>query len=409
MRKQACEATAIRKEQSVEVLDLRMECLEERLGGLRALTDVFVEATGDVVENAVTAANSLASLDRCTDVPLLRAVVKPPEDTNTRARVAVMRRKLADLKAQFDAGRFRSSYPDISSVAAEARETNYKPLSAEALLLQGDMEMKAGNAEEAERILSDAFWMADASRHDEIRADAADSLVFVVGYQQGRFADGQKWAKTAEAVLQRISGHELLQAWLLNDLGCIYDLHGDKEAAVRSMKDGLVLKERALGRDHPDIGISEGNLGLALQRIGRNDEALAHMDRLIALLQKGLGAGHPDLATQLSNRGEILNALGRYEEARRAFEQAEAIWRREFGASNVNLGYALTGIGISYLAEGNPTAALPPLESAQEIRETQESEPSRRAETAFALARALWSTHRDRLRARALALAARAD
>ena len=76
MRKETCEATEVRKEQSAEVLDLRMSCLDERLGGLRALTDVFVDANGDVVENAVSASNALASLDRCADVPLLRAVVQ---------------------------------------------------------------------------------------------------------------------------------------------------------------------------------------------------------------------------------------------------------------------------------------------------------------------------------------------
>ncbi len=64
-----------------------MSCLQERLGGLRALTDVFSEANGDVVENAVSAANALGSLDRCADVPLLRSIVRPPEDpATTRAR-----------------------------------------------------------------------------------------------------------------------------------------------------------------------------------------------------------------------------------------------------------------------------------------------------------------------------------
>ena len=52
MYQEACEATHIHQEQSTEVLDLRMACLHERLGGLRALTDVFSEANGDVVENA---------------------------------------------------------------------------------------------------------------------------------------------------------------------------------------------------------------------------------------------------------------------------------------------------------------------------------------------------------------------
>ncbi len=54
MYKQTCEATQVHHEQSPEVLDLRMSCLNERLSGFRALTDVFADATGEVVENAVT-------------------------------------------------------------------------------------------------------------------------------------------------------------------------------------------------------------------------------------------------------------------------------------------------------------------------------------------------------------------
>src|SRR5450432_326922 len=105
MYKETCEATQVRGEQSAEVLDLRMSCLQERRDGLRALTDVFSQATGEVVENAVGAADSLATLERCADVPLLRAVVKPPEDPATRAKVGDLRVRVADLKARFDAGR----------------------------------------------------------------------------------------------------------------------------------------------------------------------------------------------------------------------------------------------------------------------------------------------------------------
>ena len=102
MYREACEATNARGEQSAEVLDLRMTCLQERLGGLRALTDVFSEANGQVVENAVSAANNLGSLDRCADVPLLRSVVRPPEDPATRARGGGASASAGRLKALYD-------------------------------------------------------------------------------------------------------------------------------------------------------------------------------------------------------------------------------------------------------------------------------------------------------------------
>jgi serine/threonine protein kinase len=406
MYEEACETQA-RGEQSAEVLDLRMSCLQERLGGLRALTDVFSEANGQVVENAVSAANALGSLDRCADVPLLRSIVRPPEDPATRAKVADLRRRLADLKARSDAGRWKEALKATQAAEAEARSLGYQPLLAEMLLLEGQVVGRSNDAKVAQNALIEAFWAADASRHDEVRATAATELVFVVGYQEGQFDEAERWSRTAEAVLQRLGGHELLRAWQLNNIGAVRGLRGQSAAALLADQNALALKERALGRDHPDVGISEGNIAIELSGLSRNQEALTHVDRAVALIETGLGASHPVLATQLNNRGEILDALGRPREARQSFERARVIWERELGLDDRNLAYALTGIGLSYLAEDDASSALAPLERAFKIREAHEVDPSRRAETRFALARSLWEANRDRGRARALAEQAR--
>ena len=189
MYKETCEATQVRHDQSADVLDLRMSCLQERLGGLRALTNVFNDANGEVVENAVNATNALATLDRCADVPLLRAVIRPPEDKETKAKVASLRRQLADLKARFDAGRWKETLQNAPALVASARALGYQPLIAEVLVLMGDMFTKANDPKDAEKTLIEAFWVADASRHDEVRAEVATNLVYVIGYQEGQFAE----------------------------------------------------------------------------------------------------------------------------------------------------------------------------------------------------------------------------
>jgi tetratricopeptide (TPR) repeat protein len=408
MYKETCESAVVNKVQSTEVMDLRMECLNERLGGLHALTDVFADANGEVVENAVSASNALASLDRCADVPLLRAVVRPPEDAETRAKVDGLRQRLANLKAQFDAGKYRETLKDAPMLIKEARGLGYEPLLAEALALLGTIHYKSSDSGAAEAALVEAFRIADSARHDEVRAEAATDLVFVVGYLQGHFREGHEWAKTAEAILKRVGGHDLLHAWLSNDLGCLHDLEGNLTAAVVDQQRALALKQKALGSEHPDLGISEGNLAMSLQGLGRNEEALTHVQRGIRILETGLGVGHPDLAVLLSNQGEILNALRKYPDARASFERAKTIWQRELGANNPNLAYALTGIGVSYVDEGAPVVALASLEEAFKIREEQDPDPLRKAETRFAFARALWDSKRDKAKARVLAEEARA-
>ena len=74
-----------------------------------------------------------------------------------------------------------------------------------------------------------------------------------------------------------------------------------------------------------------------------------------------------------------------------------SIWERELGANNPNLGYALTGVGISYLAEG-PAQRASSHSSVHQIREAQETRSlAKRAETSFALARALWDSNRTEI------------
>jgi tetratricopeptide (TPR) repeat protein len=115
------------------------------------------------------------------------------------------------------------------------------------------------------------------------------------------------------------------------------------------------------------------------------------------------------VAKTLSNRGEVLNSLGRHREARIAFEGSIELLQRQLGPSNLDLAFPLTGIGLSYLGEGNPRNALAPLERAFELRKERELESSSKAQGEFALARALWDANRDRPRARRLAGEARRD
>jgi tetratricopeptide (TPR) repeat protein len=339
----------------------------------------------------------------------LRAVVMPPEDATTRAKVETLRKRLAEVKARFTSGGYREALRVTPSLVSEARTANYEPLIAEALDLMGNILMKSNQAQSAEAAFLESFLAADASRHDEVRAEVADSLVYVVGYQESRFSDARPWAATAESVLRRIGGHELLRSWLLNDLGTVYCVEGDWNASLNALKESLALKQKALGPDHPDVGVSEGNLAITLAELGRKEEALTHSQRSVALMERGLGAAHPELAIQLYNLGEVLNSLGRYSKAREIFERARTIWDRELGPESRSVAHALTGIGLSYLAEKTPTAALDVLEVAYKIRIAQESDPSKRAETSFALARTLWELGRDRGRARILAEQARSS
>ncbi len=224
-----------------------------------------------------------------------------------------------------------------------ARAIRYKPLEAEALALLGQVFTNARNPEMAEKTLTDAYQAADASRHDEVRAEVSTALVFVTGELQGRFEEAMRWSGVANAVLQRLGGHDLLRAWLLNNVGCVDSGHHDKDAAIRVISEASALKQRILGPDSADVAVSEANLGNILEEMGRFEEALVHMDRALAIEKKRLGTYHPTVAMNLNNRAEILMGLKRYAEAREYFGKAKAIWERELGPDATVVGVSLDG------------------------------------------------------------------
>src|SRR5262249_14658479 len=147
--REACEATRLYADQSEEVLDLRMACLNERLAGLGSLADVFGNASRDVVERAVGAAAALTPLDRCDDVQQLRSVIQPP-DPAIRARVDRLRVELMNIKSLHDAGLYHRALSRLEPVSNEALELGYKPLQAEVAVRFGWTDMELSHFKEGE-------------------------------------------------------------------------------------------------------------------------------------------------------------------------------------------------------------------------------------------------------------------
>src|SRR5262245_42366906 len=67
----------------------------------------------------------------------------------------------------------------------------------------------------------------------------------------------------------------------------------------------LALRERALGRNHPDVATSLNNLALLYSSRGRYAEAEPLFQRALAIREKALGRDHPDGVIPLNNLAEL--------------------------------------------------------------------------------------------------------
>jgi eukaryotic-like serine/threonine-protein kinase len=408
MYQDACEATQVHGEQSAEVLDLRMGCLQERLAGVRATTELFGHADRAVVENAVSAAGGLPRLERCADVPLLRAVVKPPDDEAARREVARLRGDVAKLAALRDGGHCADAEKMAGSLLEEGKKVGYLPLLADALNAAGRLMDQCGDAKIGFQRYKEAYATGLASSHDEAAAEAAVILSTELSDRLMQPMAARDWYVIARAMLARIGSRPVLEAWLHIADGTILQKEGRGREAVEAYGRALEIEQRVLPKGHYDILVVTNNMGNALQLAGRSDEALVKLARAREDSERVLGPGHPLVAMVSNNEGEVLNLLGRYAEGRVAYQRSLDVWRR----SNVDeflLAFALTGLGRAYIGEGRPAEGIGPLEEALRIRTAKAVESESLGFTRFSLAAALWSQPAHRDRARALARQARSE
>ena len=405
----ACEATRVRGDQSEQVLDLRMSCLQGSRDAMRATCDVLARADSSTLAHAVDAVQGLPSFERCGDIPALRAVVPPPTDRAQRAQVDALQTRLADLKALFATGQWAAARAQALPLVSEARQVGYQPLLAEALAAQAWVETESTNSGASCELLEEALWLALAVGRDDIATESAAQLVAISGYRLGRQEEASRWERVATALLQRIGpGHERIAAWFYQDRGSVHERRGEYRAALADLKTALALKRAVLPADPADVGATLLSIANVDNDVGEHQAALVSADEAVEDYRRAYGPNSPQVAHPMETRGESLEALGRYADAERDLREAADRWGGLLGRDHVWVAYALTALGNTVLSERRPAEATATLDRALRIREHSDPNQDEIAETRFALARAqLALDQKNRSSARRLALTAR--
>jgi tetratricopeptide (TPR) repeat protein/predicted Ser/Thr protein kinase len=392
-RAQACEATH-EGEQSGELLDLRMACLDERLQHVRATVDLLAAADETVVNKAVEAVAGLPSLDRCADVDALMAEIPPPEDPAVATRVVELDARLIDAQTLEKAGKYTDGLTIVDAVVRDAAALDYEPLQVRAWLEQGILQYRASDYATAEATLEQSYEAAVGLQMAAEAATASSLLVAVVGHGLARPDEGRRWAKDAKpwarAVgtddalaryytdLAIVAGNEgkydeargyferalairetalgpdhPLVAGILNNLGVVAGNEGKLDEERDYHERALAIVEKVLGPDHPDLAAALNNLGTVVRNEGMNDEARGYYERALAIVEKALGPDHPEVASILINLGVVAVVEGASDKARAYYERALAIWEKALGPDHPEVAYAISNLGFVAHGEGN--------------------------------------------------------
>jgi eukaryotic-like serine/threonine-protein kinase len=366
---EACEATRMRGEQSRELMDARMRCLQGRRRELSALIDTLAKADAAVVQKAVEAVTSLPAVDRCDDMAYVMAQVPPPDDPALEARVDDLRAQLAEARAMHAAGRYAEGLPIAQAITTQAEALGYVPLVAEAFRRLGALQEGTGAYEDAVSSFERAYFDALRSGMDELAAEAASALVFCLGYNLNRHDDALAWAAHARAEVDRAGTDEML-ASLLNGIAVVEYHRGAYTQSKALHEEALAIQERVLGPNHTDVASTLSGLGNVHHALGSIDEAIALFERALALREQAVGTDHPSVAVAISNLGLALRAKASFDEAIRLQERALDMRKRLLGPEHPEVAASLSNLAGAHFSSGHHERAAELFEQALAVRET---------------------------------------
>ncbi|APR82860.1 Serine/threonine kinase PKN8 [Minicystis rosea] len=320
----ACEATRVRGEQSEQMLDLRVACLDRRLGALDAVARLLGGADADVVERAAQTVSALPKLDGCATAALANPIA-PPRGPEAAARLQEVEVRTAEAKALKMAGKYAEAMSSAARAVELSRAAGYAPSEAAALLVLADLQQRDERNAEAEKTLYEALWAAEAGHSDALVAEAWAELLFTVGYKEGRVEEAEKIARHAEAAARRLGADDELDIVRLNALGAIAMQRHQLDVAAGHFERAYAIASRIVPPDDIRLPVLLNAQAVVRAERGELEAALALSQRATASVERRLGPTHPDVAAGLDAVGQFSWALGRYDDALAALRRALAI------------------------------------------------------------------------------------
>jgi hypothetical protein len=255
----------------------RQQCLDLRMEELRALITLLRGADAVLVARAPALTEGLAPLAECADAramllrePLPPEVLAPEKLALRRERALAVR--IAELRLRVAAGRSGDLASEARELAGRAREFGWSWLEAQALVIVGELEGRAGDLAAAERTLVDAGLRAGAAGDAETAALAAITLAELLVDAPGRAAEAERWVAHAHAWLGRLGPRPLVEARVRLVAARVLAALGRVEAAEAEVRVALSTIEGTVGAGALLADASEAHAGL-LERLGRAPEA----------------------------------------------------------------------------------------------------------------------------------------
>ena len=277
-RRDVCEATRVRHEQSAEYETLRSACLEhQRLASHTVLEQLEAR-------DAVALASALPSAESCTTEAHLRWLREHPDADELAVALARLTiESAAPSEASLAAGRtLLTTARELEDPMAEAR---IEVAVARQLLAHDDLDAAASAFEHA----------AQTALGTDAPAVATQAWIGMARTELRREnpARAELWLRFARAELGKLDAPATLEADAQLVMARVHSAQGRHEQAAAAARAGLRQLERRYGERHFAVAYGLEVLAGVLEA-GGDAEAGEYREEAEGLWVGLLGAGHPD-------------------------------------------------------------------------------------------------------------------
>ncbi|XP_015245775.1 PREDICTED: nephrocystin-3 [Cyprinodon variegatus] len=207
-------------------------------------------------------------------------------------------------------------------------------------------------------------------------ADCAKTLneLGVLYYLQNNLDAAKVFLTRSLEMRQRVLGPDHPDcAQSLNNLAALHTERREYETAEDMYERALEIRRKALSSDHPSLAYTVKHLAMLYKRRGKLEKAVPLYELSLEIREKSFGPKHPSVATALVNLAVLFCQLKKHSEALPLYERALKVYEDSLGRSHPRVGETLKNLAVLSYEEGDFERAAELYKCAMEIKEAEPS------------------------------------